>query len=152
MSYSPHPNDDVHLGPPCLTKDSIYRVVEGSSGFSLDLVCDPPLPFPPPTFHLWNKTSVDVLVNDSTITFDSMLSRKHTGMYSLTVANAYNGEEVGRDTGHFALDVLCKFTGYLVQSYVFGFHIYLPPPCKQMVLKCLRLWRRTSMSYWDIQW
>lgn len=72
-------------------------------------MCEPPFLYPPPTFHLWNTTSADVSVNNSILTFDGVLLRKDTGMYSLTVANTYNGEEVGRDTGHFAVDVLCKF-------------------------------------------
>ena len=108
---------ELHVGPPYLEKNSIYKVVESANSFSIDLSRDPP-PFPPPNYHVWNKTGVDVTLNGTAISFDNV-TRRHTGTYSLTVANFYYSEEVGRDTGNFTLDVLCKFIVHFVHTCSF---------------------------------
>lgn len=102
-------------GPPTLRDNFSLKIAEGDANISVDLSMSYEA-FPTPDFQ-WSKDGVDVSsMADVSYTyprvlFQTSIDRSASGNYSLTAVNYKQNSsqlEVGRDTGNFILDVLCK--------------------------------------------
>lgn len=104
----------VFVGAPQLISGLVHEVLEGTTT-SVDILSGPEA-FPFPTDFQWRKdgmlisNSSTVLLGFPSVTFLNV-SRADSGDYSLDAINYHldnPSEEIGRGTGGFHLNVLCK--------------------------------------------
>lgn len=105
----------VFVGAPQLISGLVHEVLEGTTA-SVDILSSDPEAFPFPTDFQWRKdgmlisNSSTVLLGFPSVTFLNV-SRPDSGDYSLDAINYHldnPSEEIGRGTGGFHLNVLCK--------------------------------------------
>ena len=93
-----------------------------------------PAGFPEPTLFSWSKDGqslTGLTLTYSNVTFDT-IQRADAGRYTVSATNFVIGsqiEQVGSDTGSFYLDVICKFSTYILQII-----IHSNSPCRRAIL------------------